>query len=412
MVWPPVSGLPLPVFAGNQLLQNGTSTVLDRALGGDSSFSDALRSSLANTFAAAGFNWVGDQTSPDKWNLKEGSVAKIGLHAIMGGLAAEAAGGDFKTGALAAGVNEALVGSLSQWYGTMDPEQKKRLLTMNSQVIGVLAAAAQGGDEAALQTGAWVAGTATQYNYLLHEEVEEMLKRQDECPDQQCKEGIREEYAQLDEERNKTLRETCRQSPELCDVLLTKLLADQPLLQEKVKALKKEGKVEVAVVIGFVVGQSNETAMQEIASALSQESQFKQGLGQVLLGVATGGGGRTPKPSVSQGGGKTGPAGGTGVGSGAKFADQAKLDDHFARHGSDFGAKSSLEYQAQADKFLTASKSAGVLEKTRPNGDIVRYNPGTDEFGVVSSGGSIRTYYKPDPAVHGKGSNLDYFNAQ
>ncbi|MEN5240950.1 DUF637 domain-containing protein, partial [Pseudomonas sp. TWI923] len=162
-------------FAGNQLLQNGTSTVLDRALGGGSSFSDALRSSLANTFAAAGFNWVGDQTSPDRWDLKEGSVAKIGLHAIMGGLAAEAAGGDFKTGALAAGVNEALVGSLSQWYGKLDPEQKKRLLTMNSQVIGVLTAAAQGGDEAALQTGAWVAGTATQYNYLLHEEVEEML---------------------------------------------------------------------------------------------------------------------------------------------------------------------------------------------------------------------------------------------
>ncbi|WP_311970482.1 hypothetical protein [Pseudomonas baltica] len=80
------------------------------------------------------------------------------------------------------------------------------------------------------------------------------------------------------------------------------------------------------------------------------------------------------------------------TGSGANFADQAKLDDQFARHGSDFGAKNKLEYQAQADKFLTAPKPAGVLEKARPNGDIVRYNPGTDEFGVVSSGGSIRTY--------------------
>ena len=99
------------------------------------------------------------------------------------------------------------------------------------------------------------------------------------------------------------------------------------------------------------------------------------------------------------------------TGSGARLADQAKLDDHFARHGSDFGAKTTLEYQAQADRFLTASKPAGVLEKTRPNGDVVRYNPSTDEFGVVSSGGSIRTYYKPDPAVHGRESNLDYFNA-
>ena len=52
-----------------------------------------------------------------------------------------------------------------------------------------------------------------------------------------------------------------------------------------------------------------------------------------------------------------------------------------------------------------------MLEKVRPNGDIVRYNPAINEFGVVSSKGDIRTYYKPDPAVHGKGANLDYFNA-
>jgi filamentous hemagglutinin len=52
------------------------------------------------------------------------------------------------------------------------------------------------------------------------------------------------------------------------------------------------------------------------------------------------------------------------------------------------------------------------LEKTRPNGDVVRYNPATDEFGVVKPDGTIRTYYKPDPARHGRPTNLDYFNAQ
>lgn len=155
-------------FAGNQLLQNGTSTVLDRALGGDSSFSDALRSSLANTFAAAGFNLIGDVTAEDQWNLADGSPGKVAMHAVMGGLAAEAAGGDFKTGALAAGVNELLVDSLAKQYGEMDPDQKKSLLVMNSQVIGVLATTAQGGDEKALQVGAQVAGTAMQYNRNLH----------------------------------------------------------------------------------------------------------------------------------------------------------------------------------------------------------------------------------------------------
>jgi filamentous hemagglutinin len=94
----------------------------------------------------------------------------------------------------------------------------------------------------------------------------------------------------------------------------------------------------------------------------------------------------------------------------AERAQAAVAAEKLARHSRDFGAKNALEYQAQADNFLTASKPAGVLEKSRPNGDVVRYNPGTHEFGVVSKGGSIRTYYKPDPAVHGKGSNLEYFN--
>ncbi|WP_259665730.1 hemagglutinin repeat-containing protein [Rhizobium binae] len=103
--------------------------------------------------------------------------------------------------------------------------------------------------------------------------------------------------------------------------------------------------------------------------------------------------------------------GGAAVGVGA-FGSVAKLQDHYNRHGNDFGAKSAAEYQAQAKAFLGGPITPGILEKTRSNGDIVRYNPTTDEFGVVSSGGIIRTYYKPDPAVHGKGSNLDYFNAQ
>lgn len=89
-------------FTSNQLLQNGTSVLLDRALGGKGSLGDALQNSLANAFAAYGFKLIGDTTHGV---LDDGSLGKIGLHALMGGLAAEAVGGDFRTGALAAGVN-------------------------------------------------------------------------------------------------------------------------------------------------------------------------------------------------------------------------------------------------------------------------------------------------------------------
>ncbi|YCO42485.1 DUF637 domain-containing protein [Thiopseudomonas denitrificans] len=153
-------------FAANQALQNVTSATLNKALGQDGDFGDALTSTLANTFAAAGFNWVGDFSQ--ELQLTESGWAKIGLHAIMGGLAAEAAGSDFKSGALVAGANEALIDTLASQYDSMTHEQRSGLLIMNSQVLGVLVASMAGGDEKDMQTGAWVAGNATSYNHELH----------------------------------------------------------------------------------------------------------------------------------------------------------------------------------------------------------------------------------------------------
>jgi pyocin large subunit-like protein len=48
----------------------------------------------------------------------------------------------------------------------------------------------------------------------------------------------------------------------------------------------------------------------------------------------------------------------------------------------------------------------------RSNGDIVRYNPITDAFGVMDAAGAPRTFFKPDPIIHGYLTNLDYFHAQ
>ncbi|MFG9067237.1 DUF637 domain-containing protein, partial [Pseudomonas aeruginosa] len=181
-------------FTSNQLLQNGTSVLLDRALGGKGSLGDALQNSLANAFAAYGFNLIGDTTHGV---LDDGSLGKIGLHALMGGLAAEAVGGDFRTGALAAGVNEALVDSLAKQYASLPIDDKKGLLIMSSQLIGVLAASTQGdADAKSLQTGAWVAGNATQHNYLSHWQEEKKRQEVDGCKDKPlCKTGIEAKWA-------------------------------------------------------------------------------------------------------------------------------------------------------------------------------------------------------------------------
>ncbi|WP_238994516.1 DUF637 domain-containing protein [Pseudomonas haemolytica] len=159
-------------FAANQTLQSGTSMLLSKALGQGGSASDALKNALFNTLAAASFNLVGNYT---KDVFADGSPPKIAIHAMVGGLLAEATGGDFRTGALAAGANEALVTHLDSLVRGND-----ELLTMSSQIVGVLAAAGQADATAAqMEKGAWVAKNATQYNYQGH--YDKYLKKHEAC---------------------------------------------------------------------------------------------------------------------------------------------------------------------------------------------------------------------------------------
>lgn len=148
-------------FAANQTLQSSTSLALSKALGQGGNVSDALKSALFNTLAAASFNAVGDYT---QGVFADGSAPKVAIQAMVGGLLAEATGGDFKTGALAAGANEALVGHLNDLVNG-----DEKLLTMSSQIVGVLAAAAQHDvDASKLEKGKWIAQNLTQYNFLNH----------------------------------------------------------------------------------------------------------------------------------------------------------------------------------------------------------------------------------------------------
>ncbi|MGN9841530.1 RHS repeat-associated core domain-containing protein [Nonomuraea sp. H19] len=85
---------------------------------------------------------------------------------------------------------------------------------------------------------------------------------------------------------------------------------------------------------------------------------------------------------------------------------------HWRSHGREFPhLNNAKEYVEEATGFLTGGHP-GTLTRHRPNGDVVRYNPQTDQFGVRNAQGVPRTYFIPDPQVHGYPTNLDYFNAQ
>jgi hypothetical protein len=84
---------------------------------------------------------------------------------------------------------------------------------------------------------------------------------------------------------------------------------------------------------------------------------------------------------------------------------------HYSDHGKDFDAVNSTDYVRKAREFFN-KPPAGTLNINRSNGDKVLYNENTNTFGIINSYGVPKTFYKPDPAIHGQPTNLDYFYAQ
>ena len=97
---------------------------------------------------------------------------------------------------------------------------------------------------------------------------------------------------------------------------------------------------------------------------------------------------------------------------GRGFVSEAALNAHWEDHGTDFGARNRTQYESQARQFLYGPRGEEVLEKKRENGDIIRFNKRTEEFGIAREDGTIRTYFRPDPNINGGRTPLEYYNAQ
>src|SRR6185312_12867423 len=108
---------------------------------------------------------------------------------------------------------------------------------------------------------------------------------------------------------------------------------------------------------------------------------------------------------------KIGIYGAIGVGTGGigdaaaglEFASESLLEQHFVDHGAEVAAESAPEYLSAARTFFGRNDLMTIV---RSNGDRVFYSSSTNEFGVVSGVGNIRTYFKP------VGDGLAYFLTQ
>lgn len=165
-----------------------TSGLVKTAVNGGSLSDNLLQglvSQAATVAAAVAFNNIGtyadkqvslaesakDNSTAAMW--KEGGIGRTALHALAGGAISSATGGDFTTGAVAAGASQAMAGVLKESFAS-----KPELREAFAQLIGMTSAGLAGGD---IHKGSWVAQMADQYNRQAHPDEMRLIKGQAEA---------------------------------------------------------------------------------------------------------------------------------------------------------------------------------------------------------------------------------------
>ncbi|HDP3713487.1 TPA: DUF637 domain-containing protein, partial [Pseudomonas aeruginosa] len=273
-----------PQNIGLQLSVNAALKTVTRGGSFKDNLGQAAIDMIADAVSGAIYNEVGDALTGT------GIPTKVAVHALVGGLMAEAAGGDFRTGALAAGANEAVVAAFGEKI--FPGEQHEKLLGMTSNLIGMTVAAAAGGDEKAQEKAGWVAQQATLNNYLFHEEMEEMANKIKACGgDQNCEQPIREHYADLDEQRNKAFPELCRANLTSCVQIANRLSAEEQLNVDLMESLRNAQYNGIAGAIGIAFIPSNrvsadQATLEYVRQTGGTAEEFKAVLAMLGAGVA------------------------------------------------------------------------------------------------------------------------------
>lgn len=91
-----------------------------------------------------------------------------------------------------------------------------------------------------------------------------------------------------------------------------------------------------------------------------------------------------------------------GTEAGYTFRTQEQFDQHYQKHGSEFGSITQAAYLALANEVISDPDS---LRKQEADGDSLFYDEDDNEFAVLSSDGYIRTLFRPDDGI-------EYWNRQ
>jgi pyocin large subunit-like protein len=82
--------------------------------------------------------------------------------------------------------------------------------------------------------------------------------------------------------------------------------------------------------------------------------------------------------------------------SGPGFRSQEKLDEHYQKHGHEFGKVSKAEYLRLAQELRDSPVGGPILEARRPSGEFSRFDRRHGYFGAYNRNLTIRTFFIPN----------------
>jgi len=81
---------------------------------------------------------------------------------------------------------------------------------------------------------------------------------------------------------------------------------------------------------------------------------------------------------------------------GPGFRSRRQFDEHFAKHGAEFGRVTPEQYLALAQELRDAPAGGPILEIVKPDRIITRFDRRSGAFGAYNPDRTIRTFFKPN----------------
>jgi pyocin large subunit-like protein len=84
------------------------------------------------------------------------------------------------------------------------------------------------------------------------------------------------------------------------------------------------------------------------------------------------------------------------VAAGPGFRSRRLFEEHYAKHGREFGNISAQEYLARAQALRDAPAGGPILQAVTPEGIVSRFDRKSGAFGAYNPDRTIRTFFIPN----------------